>query len=280
MKPAETVFAEETGTGTPVIALHGSISSGRQWTSLREYIQGSYRVVTPDVPGYGRSQTVMAAGDMDAMAQALAPVLFRQNQRVHLVGHSFGGAIATRLARQFPNLVRSLTVIEPTMFNCVWHDPADDRIDLEQVFDIVHRMETAIDAGDDWKAMGIFIDFWNGAGAWARTSTRLASKLAPFARQVVQDFATLHSDAATWSDQAHIACPVLVLSGSRSPREIRRVTQQFAASVPNAAHTVVAGAGHMLPLTDPHIVDVAIRKFLVQCDREWQIGALGTSMAA
>lgn len=280
MIPEQTVYTEETGTGAPVVVLHGSVSSGRQWTSFKDYIQSSYRVVAPDLPGYGRSQSVMTAGGMDGVAQALAPILSRQDQPVHLVGHSFGGAVATRLALQFPHLIRSLTVIEPTVFNCVWHDQSDDRIDLERIFDVVHRMETAIDAGDDWTAMGIFIDFWNGTGAWARTSARLASKLTPFARQVVQDFATLYSEPSTWDDLAHIACPTLVMSGSRSPREIRQVTRRYAASIPNAHSMVVADAGHMLPLTDPHIVDVAIRKFLVQCDHQWQIKTISDRKAA
>lgn len=280
MLPTETVYVEESGTGTPVVVLHGSVSSGRQWNSLREYIHGSFRVIAPDLPGYGKSRSVMTGGDMNTMLQALVPVLRRQNQPVHLVGHSFGGAIATRLALQFPELVCSLTVIEPTVFNYVWRDTAYNRIDLERVFDLVHRMESAIDAGDNWSAMGRFIDFWNGPGAFRRTSTRLATRLAPFAAQVVQDFATLNSDTSTWRDLTDIACPVFVMSGSRSPQEIRKVTDQYARSIPNSRHTVVAGAGHMVPLTDPHIVDVAVRKFLVHCGRQWQVNSQIHSKAA
>jgi pimeloyl-ACP methyl ester carboxylesterase len=83
------------GTGAPVVALHGSASSGGQWRSLVGYLEGSFQVLTPDLPGNGRSPALCpAASGLAPVADALDRVIARPGQPVHLVGHSFGAAVA------------------------------------------------------------------------------------------------------------------------------------------------------------------------------------------
>src|SRR5512144_1331021 len=93
-----------------VIALHCSLGSGRQWSKLVEALGPGYDVIAPDIAGYGDnrgwlelpvtlSEEIAALGGIDRAIGA-----------IHLVGHSYGGAIAFKMATASPfaNRVRSL----------------------------------------------------------------------------------------------------------------------------------------------------------------------------
>ena len=101
-----------TGQGDPLIFIHGLGSSGRDWEQQVEHFSKSYRVVTYDVRGHGLTakpkgpySVPMFAADAAALIQALelAPA--------HIVGLSMGGWIAFQLAVSYPNLLKSMTII-------------------------------------------------------------------------------------------------------------------------------------------------------------------------
>src|SRR5215467_11177508 len=105
----------ETGRGETVVLLHASASSGAQWRSLTEDLQGRWRVLAPDLHGYGQTgprpeSHLPGLGDEAALVDA---ILGRSAPRFHLVGHSYGGAVALRLASDRPARLLSLTLIEP-----------------------------------------------------------------------------------------------------------------------------------------------------------------------
>src|SRR5262249_33301377 len=86
----------EFGAGTPVILLHSSASSSRQWQSLVERLQPRHRVFSVDLHGYGDSGTwhggrAFTLADEAAVVVALAQQL---DAPAHIVGHSYGGAVA------------------------------------------------------------------------------------------------------------------------------------------------------------------------------------------
>ena len=98
-------------TSEPVVLLHCSGSSGAQWRSLAAQLDARHQVLMPDLIGYGASASWGGSGTF-CLAEETAPVrsiLGRLNEPVHLVGHSYGGAVALHLARVRPAFVKSLT---------------------------------------------------------------------------------------------------------------------------------------------------------------------------
>jgi pimeloyl-ACP methyl ester carboxylesterase len=224
-------------------------------------------VLTPDLPGNGRSPALRpAASGLAPVADALDRVIARSGQPVHLVGHSFGGAVALKLALLRPERVRSLTLIEPAAFHLVRQGNAADRAlhaEIEALADTVHRHAAE---GESERGMARFVDFWIGPGAWKRTSRRLRATLTARLPQVLAEYAAIATETDTLAMYARLTCPTLCMMGQESPQVSRRVTERLAAALPGARLVDVAGAGHLLPLTDPHIVDPAIRRHLLAVD--------------
>lgn len=250
------------GEGAPVIVLHGSASTGAQWRSLTGHLSGRFRVYTPDLPGYGLSPPV--APSLAAAAETIGRLIDRIGGPVHLVGHSYGGAVALKLASRRPGDLRSLAVIEPTVFHLLRdrHRPLH-----AEVMGVAAAMNAAVGPRSRLAAMQLFIDYWNGAGAWSRTSPRLRQFFLSCFQQVRADFAAIAAETDGPDDLARIDCPALAVMALDSPAASLRTTELVAEALPRAVLRLVPDAGHMAPLTDPHVVDPMIAAHLVAADR-------------
>jgi pimeloyl-ACP methyl ester carboxylesterase len=90
----------DSNTAGTVIALHCSLGSGKQWARLTEGFADKHRVIAPDISGYGNNvgtfelpTTLTEEVDLllrDPLRDAVGPI--------HLVGHSYGGALAFKIA--------------------------------------------------------------------------------------------------------------------------------------------------------------------------------------
>ena len=155
-------------TSEPVVLLHCSGSSGAQWRSLAAQLGERYQVLTPDLIGYGAAGP-WSGGGAFCLAEEAAPVrsiLGRLNEAVHLVGHSYGGAVALHLARIRPERVKSLTLIEPSAFHLLRNGDATDAEALREITVVAAYASAALAVGDYRGGFGRFVDYWSGPGSW------------------------------------------------------------------------------------------------------------------
>jgi pimeloyl-ACP methyl ester carboxylesterase len=262
---ARVAYAE-TGSGETVLLLHSSASSGAQWRSLTETLQGTCRVLAPDLYGYGGTdpwpghRPLALADEASLAAAVLAPGC----GPIHLVGHSYGGAVALRFALEWPGWLRSLTLIEPVAFHVLSDEGADaaDRALCRQVRTLAAVVSAAAARGDERGAMAQFLDYWNGNGAWNRTKPEVQAALARRAPKVALDFLATMSESTPRAAYRQVAVPALVLRGTRSPRPTRRIAELVAKALPAGRLETIDGAGHMLPLTHPESVNAAVAAHL------------------
>ena len=110
-----TLFAHEDGAGSsPVVFLHGFGSCHGLWKPIASAISADRRTIAYDLPGHGASLDWPDAGPARTAVRAVsADIEARGIERLHLVGHSMGGAIATLLAAAMAQRVASLTLLAP-----------------------------------------------------------------------------------------------------------------------------------------------------------------------
>jgi abhydrolase domain-containing protein 6 len=103
------------GPGDAVVLVHGFAGSKENWLPLVPKLDGDFRVVIPDLPGWGESQR--RDGDdyrVEAQVERLVAFLDALKlERVRLVGHSMGGHIAGLFAARHPGRVHSLVLVAP-----------------------------------------------------------------------------------------------------------------------------------------------------------------------
>jgi pimeloyl-ACP methyl ester carboxylesterase len=99
------------GSGPSVVLIHGLGGAVSSWTELAPLLARTRRVIAPDLPGHGRSSPLAAAPNLNPFADRVAGVLEREGvEAATVVGHSFGGSVALRLAMRHPRLVSALVL--------------------------------------------------------------------------------------------------------------------------------------------------------------------------
>ena len=246
-----SVIYADSGSGPGAVLLHSSAGSRGQWRSLTEILNGHRRVLAPDLRGYGESDARPGEPDLVDEAAIVGALAARAGGPIDLVGHSYGGAVALRFALEQPELVRSLTLIEPVAFHLLRQDWAGRDWLLAEV----QAIASAVARDRNGAGMRRFVDYWNGSGTWAGLPDDKRSGLARLAATVAENFAAAVAEAIPLETYRHIQVPALLFRGANSPAPARRIVGLLGSTLPNARIRTVPGAGHMLPLTHRDLVN-------------------------
>jgi pimeloyl-ACP methyl ester carboxylesterase len=107
---------EDTGSGPVVVLLHGFGETGAIWHFQKAYLEKSFRVLIPDLPGSGGSDPI-ADMSMEGLAEAVHFMLQQEGiERCVLIGHSMGGYVALAFADRYENLLNGFGLFHSTAF--------------------------------------------------------------------------------------------------------------------------------------------------------------------
>lgn len=112
----------DDGSGPCIVLLHGYAETSKIWKKFREVLACSFRVITVDLPGFGKSDTVAEVHTMDLFADVVCEVLKGCKVKTCLmVGHSMGGFVTLAFAKKYPGMLRGI---------CLFHShPFEDTVE-------------------------------------------------------------------------------------------------------------------------------------------------------
>jgi pimeloyl-ACP methyl ester carboxylesterase len=245
----EIAYLDE-GNGPVVIVGHCSSASHKEWLPLIETLQADWRVLAPDFIGYGQSEPWPAEQpfSIDADVNVLLAVAKKTKGPLHLVGHSYGAALALEAARTLGPRVQSLALVEPVSFQLLRQEGRPEWAEVET---LGRAVLSAVAAGDDPAAAKAFMTYWLGRLRWWLSPARFKSAIAATIPKVALEFGIAIDAPTTLQDYAGITAPTLLIAGGRTRAPTRAVVDLLAATLPNAKLEILKGAGHMSPFTHP-----------------------------
>jgi pimeloyl-ACP methyl ester carboxylesterase len=254
--------AENSSARPVVVLLHASGGSSRQWDALAEQLRPGFDVHAIDLHGHGRQAPWSGRRPLslhDDAALAL-PAIERAGS-AHLIGHSYGGAVALHLAAARPGLVRSLAVYEPALFGLLAEQEPQSAASWE-IRAVAEGLRAALAAGHAATAAERFIDYWSGDGSFARLGPQRQAPIVQRMPSVLRHFDTLHGEPLPREPLARLTVPLLCLTGAGSTAVCRRIGRLLQALLPRAQHETLAGMAHMGPMTHAAQVNGRLLRFL------------------
>ena len=251
-----------------VVALHCSLSSGNQWARLSEALASTHRMITPDISGYGNNP-----GPFDlptTLSEEVGLLEGRLREAVgpiHLVGHSYGGALAFKIATNSPlaGRVRSLTLIEPVL-PTILRENGPDRPLYEHFVRLAHAVYEDLWNGLTPDAIDKFLMFWKGSEAKEDVSTKARMRLMDHAEKLAFDFMAVLAEQNVTAAAATIRVPTLLVSGGLSPYLTQRIVWRLTSAIPEVRTRHVPAAGHMLPILQAESINPDIVRHIARAD--------------
>ena len=260
-------YFREAGAGPAVVCVHASASSSAQWRPLMDRLAPRFRTLAVDLYGSGKSarwpssQTLSLADEVSF----LDPVLAAAGDRFHLVGHSYGGAVALKTALAHPERLRSLILFEPVLFSLLFADDATQPAALE-IAAVRDDTVAAVQRGDHDAAGGRFVDYWMGGGVWAGMPATRRQAVAEAMSAVSSEWDAAFMEPTPLEGLATLDVPVLLLTGSDSPASSRAVARLLMKALPRVTTVEIEGVGHMAPVTHPEHVNALIERHLERAE--------------
>lgn len=249
----------EAGAGPALILLHAGIANRRMWNEhLEPLAVAGHRVLALDLPGFG--EAAPGGEPVAHWEDVLETMAALEIERASLIGNSFGGAVALRVAALHPQRVASLL-----LFSAPAVPEPDPSPELLAAWD---AEEGALAASDLQQVVDVTLASWVRSEASAEVRERIAKMqrenyalLTP-EEQPNQATDPLEEDPTLL---AAIDCPVLLAAGESDMIDFKNALQELAAKIPGARTALIADCGHLAPLEAP---DEFLRLVLENLGRE------------
>lgn len=229
----------------PLALIHGAGGNRLSWPGNLRRLSG-WRVYTPDLPGHGKSRGHGLQRVPDYGQAAAAWIRSLELPGIFLAGHSLGGAVALWLAVNHPELIRGLVLISTGARLPVNSSLLEELANPGAQSAVVDR-----------------ICGWSCNPAASATLVKGIRRAMLDTRPAVLEGDFRACDAFDLGERLpEISIPTLILVGELDRMTPLNFSEELAAGIPGAELEVIPGAGHMLPLEAPELVEDRLRAFL------------------
>ena len=252
----------DTGSGTPLVLIHGAFSDYRVWSKQIPVFSESYRTVAVCLRHHYPEKWNGVGNDysVDQHASDVAALIKKLNLgKVHLLGHSRGGPVAFTVAKMHPELIRTIILEDGSIDSILPETPEKQKLAAAWK----KRVETAranLDAGNPEKAAQEWWDNWAGPGTW--------EKFPPPVKALIIDNVWSTTDNG---ERGNISCDdilkfnfsILLLNGEKSRKhyaDIYKEIRKCRSDLPEPI--VVPNATHIIHATNPEFYNAAVLDFL------------------
>jgi 3-oxoadipate enol-lactonase len=248
-----TVNATDAGTGTPLFLFHSLLSDRASFDAIAPKLAGSFRVIVPELPGFGRSQAVIGtlADIADRMAELVREVAqgVDQGGEAIVLGNGYGGFVALQMAIRHPTLATRLILAD---CGAAFSEPG------REAFRTMATVATSkgLAAISDVAMRRLFAPEFQEAHPDLMRDRREA-----FLRTDLDVFRAACAQLAELDlrGELHkVKVPALVLVGEQDEATPPPMSRELAAGLPDARLKIIPGCAHVPQLQAPEVFLQAI----------------------
>jgi non-heme chloroperoxidase len=262
-----TLHYIELGQGTPVVLVHGTLEDYRTWDGQLEALSKGYRLISYSRRYHYPNEWIKDSTDFSVTIHArdLAAFIKALNLApVHLIGHSYGAFIAFLVARDHPEVIRSLTLGEPPIMPLLKTTPEGDAL-LGAVITRSIATSEAFKQGNDEEGVRRFVNGVLGEGSYEKLPP-------PVLKRVMDNVQELKGEAAsqnlfppiTCEDVRKVKAPTLLVDGERSPKVFHLVNDMLEHCLPSVERATIPAASHQMEVENPQAFNETVLAFIAK----------------
>jgi pimeloyl-ACP methyl ester carboxylesterase len=261
----ELAYEVHGSAGDPAVLVHGSLADRHSWDLVVPGFAQSMEVVAYDRRGHGESAALPRPHPVRDDASDLAGLLEALNlYPAHVIAHSYGGAVALRLAIDRPEMVRSLALHETPFLTLLSDDPATAAEGAE-LLATTRGVQQLLRSGEPTRAAQQLVGlFSTEPGAWSRLSPELQRGVARSAERWAEESDDPEAFAPDRAACRELMVPTLLTQGALSPPFFHRVTAGLNQLLHNSQVLEIPGVGHAPQLSRPHQYVGLLLTFLLE----------------
>lgn len=246
---------DAAGEGSAVVLLHSGVTDRRMWDPQWPALTERFRVVRPDLRGYG--ETPLTPGRFSYADDLVELLDHLAVDRATLVGSSFCGRVALETATTYPNRVAALVLLCPA-FRGLEQTPAAEAFDEAE--------DALLEAGDIDGAVELNVRTWLGPEATPEVAdqVRVMQRHAFDVQIAAEDSADAPEPVRVEVDPARIDIETFVVTGRHDMDHFQAVAAHLAATMPRATLIELEWAGHLPSLERPAEVTALLLDVLAQ----------------
>ena len=235
-----------------MLLLHPGVCDRRMWDPQWSRLADLFRVVRPDLRGFG--ETPLPPGRFSYAADVVELLDHLGIERTAVVGSSFGGRVAMELAVAAPERVERLVLLCPALAG---FPPTDDAVAFDEA------EEALLEAGDIEGAVALNVSTWLGPEADEDTREAVAAmQRHAFKVQIAAAVGPEQPELERGEvNPAAITAPALVVSGGQDMDHFQAVAAHLGETMPNARRVHLDWAGHLPSVEGPGVITGLITDF-------------------
>src|SRR5215212_9172852 len=258
-----TLNVEQSGTGRPLVLLHGFTGSAATWRPLITTLPPHFRTIAPDLIGHGRSDSPLNA-DRYRMEHCVADLLalldVLEIERADVLGYSMGGRVALQLAAAAPERVGAL-VLESSSPGIADAAERQARVAADAALaDLIAR-----------DGLAAFVQYWERLPLFASQAALPEETRARLHTQRMRNNPLGLANSlrgmgtgqqkSLWDQLDVLDARTLLIAGELDTK-YRALAHQMVARLPNARALIVPSAGHAVHLEQPQAFAKNVLEFL------------------
>jgi pimeloyl-ACP methyl ester carboxylesterase len=252
---------QDNGQGTAIVLVHGSANDYRVWAAQVPVFGSKLRVINVSLRHFYPERWDGSGADFSITQHASDVAQFIKNLgfgKVHLLGHSRGGAVVAQVAKNNPEVIRTL-ILEDGSIEMPVEETPESKDAAEFTTRLRGNLQSGLKSGDKEKATAAFIEELNGPGSWERTPDPI--------RQILFDnIYTALGDtvrpAITCDDVRKFQFPTMLMTAENSPKKYEFFYNEMRKCGHFESTIVIPKAAHGMHRQNPEAFNSAVLQFV------------------